>query len=305
MNIPEQLVLPAMSEQFREEYWSRREHGNDVLHNSKIAVVGLARNCESSLRNNLARAAMLTGGAVDYRLLIVENDSTDGTKDVAKEYCEIIGDKGHAITRDLGRKSRPAEFAGPRTVELAEYRSECQEWVRRNFDEADYVIVIDWDAMGGWIHNGAMTGLSYLATEQDAYGVASVSLTQHPMKTYNQQTQEVSDTLNWLHYDCWALRLNSYWDDYSSGQGGWKHSWLPPVGSPPVRVMSAFGGFAIYKAEQFLKGSYSGEDCEHVCFHRSIQETGGGGLYLNPSQRTVMNVIHQDAKQGSSKHLSG
>ena len=93
----------------------------------------------------------------------------------------------------------------------------------------------------------------------------------------------------WLHYDCWALRLNSYWDDYTNGLGGWKHQWMPPVGSPPVLVSSAFGGFAIYRNEAYLAGTYDGtRDCEHVPFHKSVAKATGQHLYLCPSMRTVM-----------------
>jgi hypothetical protein len=98
-----------------------------------------------------------------------------------------------------------------------------------------------------------------------------------------------------LHYDCWALRLNSYWDDYTAGVGGWKYGFLPPVGSPPVPVCSAFGGMTIYDPMLFEAGVYDGSDCEHVTFHRSIAARSKLKLYLCPSLRMLMHWNLNDA----------
>jgi hypothetical protein len=127
-----------------------------------------------------------------------------------------------------------------------------------------------------------------LADTPDAYGMAGVALIQHPVMAMGEDRQPklVADFVN---YDAWAYRLNSYWDDYTAGLGGWKHSHLPPVGSPPFPVCSAFGGMAIYDTFAFLRGHYDGEkDCEHVAFHCSITERTGQKLYLDPSMRMVM-----------------
>lgn len=302
MNVPEWMVSPI--EEFAEEFEARRIHGFDVLSGSRVAVVGLARNCGDHLEANLMRLhAGITGRAEDWRVFICENDSTDNTKEVISRFVSQNPDNATAVMSDLGRKHRPNEFAGPRTQELAEYRAKCQGWVGDACEGFEYTIVIDWDAWGGWTLNGAATGFSYLATETQAYASASVSLLEHPCLTFDAESRSLKQSSQWVHYDCWALRLNSYWDDYSRGAGGWKHNWLPPVGSPPIRVCSAFGGLCIYKTEDFLRGTYSGQDCEHVTFHKSVEEKTGRGLYLNPSQRTIMKWIEQDAKHsdGTSK----
>jgi hypothetical protein len=86
-------------------------------------------------------------------------------------------------------------------------------------------------------------------------------------------------------------QTNHYGDDYSTGSGGWKHQWIPPCGSPPIPVRSAFGGLTIYRTAQYLSGKYDGADCEHVTFHKSIADHYGDGLYLNPSQRSIMHLM--------------
>jgi len=78
----------------------------------------------------------------------------------------------------------------------------------------------------------------------------------------------------------------------------WFHLWHPPVGSPPVRLNSAFGQMAVYRRASFLRGVYEGSDCEHVTFHRSM----GGDFYLNPSMRCVSFWTLKDAPEDNSVH---
>lgn len=301
--VPEWMLSPV--DEFVEEFEARKMHGQDVLSGSSVAVVGLARNCGERLEANIVRLqASITGKATDWRVFICENDSTDNTKAVIDKFAVAWPDNVSTIMRDLGRKHRPNEFAGPRTEELAEYRNECLAWVKRRCEGFDYTIVIDWDSWGGWTLSGAMTGFSYLSTEPQAYGSASFSLLEHPFTSFDPEEKKMKVQFQWVHYDCWALRLNSYWDDYGRGVGAWKHHWLPPVGSPPIRVCSAFGGFCIYKTEDFLQGNYSGQDCEHVGFHKSVETKTGKALYLNPSQRTIMQWVERNAKHSDGPDKS-
>jgi hypothetical protein len=170
--------------------------------------------------------------------------------------------------------------------------------VREHAADADYVVAIDWDQWGGWSHAGVMSGIGWLAEKPDAYGMASVSLNEFTTLGMGEDRQPKIGK-GWTHYDAWALRgvgqADCHWDDYTAGQGGWKHQWLPPVGSPPVLVASAFGGLCIYRTSAFLQGTYAGEtDCEHVPFHRSIAQATGQRLFLNPSQRCVMAWMSDD-----------
>lgn len=285
MNIPQHLAYPLSP--FAEAFQARTMEGMRRLSHSRLAIVGLARNCGVRLAENLGRLEQLTASAKGWQLHIETNDNTDQTVQVLADYCRQHRQATFA-DQALGRKQFSTEFAGPRTIALAEYRDACQRWVRECAADTDYVIVIDWDQWGGWSTPGVLSGLGWLVEMPGAYGMASVSLMQMPVIAADREGN-VQQRAEWLHYDAWALRLNSYWDDYTNGCGGWKHHWLPPIGSPPVPVCSAFGGLAIYRTEAYLAGTYDGvNDCEHVPFHASIAKATGQHLYLNPSQRCVM-----------------
>lgn len=290
--MPRHLIEPL--EPFEPLFRQRVTEGEVRLALSKVAIVGLARNCAPQLKANLERVKTLGEQCYEWRFHCETNDNADDTPEVLAEFC---GKHPQASYRErtLNRQQFSAEFAGPRTIALAEYRTACQQWVRDNAADADYCVVIDLDAWGGWSLDGVLNGIGWLVELPGAYGMASVSLFQHPAYITDAEGN-TTRTTQFLHYDCWAMRgvgqARTYWDDYTAGFGGWKYQWIPPVGSQPVLVSSAFGGMGIYRAEAFLAGTYDGTtDCEHVTYHESIAKATGQHLYLNPSQRCIMRWI--------------
>ena len=287
VDVPDHLLLPFAP--FQASFDELVAQGANDLAGCDIAMVGLARSCAPYLAANLERVSRLGDFCRSWKLHVETNDNEDNTDQVLADFC-LENRQATFTSQRLGREHFTSEFAGRRTEALAQYRTACQEWVRQNAADADYVVVIDLDAWGGWSNPGLLNGFGWMRYMPEAYGMASVSLLQHPA----YETNAAGDTrpiAAWLHYDCWALRLNSYWDDYTNGLGGWKHQWLPPVGSPPVPVCSAMGGLTIYRTDAYLAGHYDGSDCEHVKFHESIERATRQGLYLNPSQRCVMRWI--------------
>jgi len=290
ITIPERLIAPLP--EFAADFARTAGIGYELAALSDVAIVGLARNCADHLQANLKRLAILVKEFRGWQLHVATNDNTDNTSEVLNEFA---AEHENASYQDatLGREQFSAEFAGRRTEALAEYRSDCQEWVRENARDSHYVIVLDFDAWGGWSHDGVLHGIGALANIKSACGMASVSLAQYPQLVMGDDQQPVVRPA-WVHYDAWALRLNSYRDDYTAGEGAWKHQWIPPVGSPCMPVCSAFGGMAIYRTAAYLAGTYSGEDCEHVPFHRTMAMRTGQNLFLNPSMRTVMSWVESD-----------
>jgi hypothetical protein len=285
MNVPEHLVYPMLP--FAADFAAKVSLGEAKLKRSSVAFVGLARNCGKWLADNLSRLEVLVGFCGDWSLHIETNDNQDDTVPVLERFCERHK-QASFCDQTLGRGQFTTEFAGPRTIALAEYRTACQEWVRTKAGGATFVVVIDFDAWGGWSHAGFLNGIGWLKSTPEASGMASVSLLQYPVLSVSEGSEPCL-VPGWVHYDAWALRVNSTWDDYTAGHGGWKHQWLPPVGSPPIKVCSAFGGMGIYRTGDYLAGAYDGaKDCEHVYFHESVARVTGRHVHLCPGMRTVM-----------------
>lgn len=289
--IPEYLIYPL--DVFAKDFERLLQLGTQTLLDADVCVVGLARNCDALLFHNLRRLSTLTKECRSWRLHVETNDNADNTEQVLLDYCAAHPQATFTSQR-LGRQQFSAEFAGPRTQALAEYRTACQRWVRENAGDSDFVVVIDFDMGAGWSHAGFLAGLGSLQDEPNAYGMASVSLFQHQW--------DAATPPQWLHYDCWALRHTTAWDDYSNGFGGWKYQWLPPIGSPAIPVVSAFGGMAVYDTDAYLHGVYDGSDCEHVGFHVSAARKTGRQLYLCPSMRTVMRWVEAENGGHNGNH---
>ena len=259
---------------------------------AKVAFVGLARDIAGILPASIGRIQQTARHFADWRAFVVENDSTDGTKDLLRQWA--TDDPGHVIV-ELADNGKPHlhGFERERTVAMAGYRNRCRELVQEHYPEAEYVIVVDLDAWGGWSVHGVINGIGWHHRLPKAACMASTSLFKH-------SGSMIDGKYPWCHYDGWAYR----WLGWSARLGPWFTFWLPPPGAPPIEVNSAFGGLGIYKAQPYLEVEYSGEDCEHVPFHRRMKEKGWS-IHLNPAQRCVMTwlaEVDEEPDDGGRQH---
>lgn len=254
----------------------------------KVAFVGLARNIDGILRHSIDRIHDTAKHFAEWRAFVVENDSTDGTKAILHDWAS--SDPEHVVVQLTDRgEPRLTGFEPARTEAMARHRNDARELVREHYPQADYVIFVDLDAWGGWSVYGVLNGIGWHERLPKAGCMASTSLFQNPYAMVNGQ-------VTWAHYDNWAYR----WLGWTARLGPWFTFWLPPPGAPPIEVNSAFGGLAIYKTQPWLECEYSGEDCEHVPFHRKMQ-LKGFDIYLNPAQRCVMSwVVPEEPSDGGS-----
>lgn len=282
--------LPPVSRECAPAYWHAVECGERIALNTDATFLGLCRNSMPQIQLNTQRLERLGERFKSWRAFIYENDSADGTG----EYLNSWAAKTPNVEVQSETHDRPqlsSEKSKRRTDALAEYRQRCLEWARgrQPGQGAHRVIVIDFDTWGGWSDDGVLAGLHWLEELPGAAGMASVS-------TIEMRVPEHPAGKLRIHYDSWAFRLN-HWAEHDMS---WFPYWWPPVGSSPVPCNSAFGGMAIYRPDAFFAGTYSGGDCEHVNFHRTIQQATGMRMWLNPSQRMVMHWIpseSSDARQ--------
>ena len=262
-------ILPV-EEEFRVSHQAFADVGKSLA--TSVAFVAICRNAMPFLPFTLARIERLREHFKHSSVYIYENDSTDGTKDCLAEW-DSAEDGRIAVLTSNGRPHLNCTKANERTMALAEYRNNCLDWVKSKPRTPDWVVVFDTDPWGGFSVDGVLNSIGHMATDcQDAVGMASYS--------WCEWGQPVWPSPTLCHYDAWACRPN-YWAERHNMF--WFHMWHPPVGSSPVKMNSAFGQLAVYRGRRFVSGRYSGEDCEHVPFHRSC----GGPMYLNPSQRVV------------------
>jgi hypothetical protein len=275
------VLLPPDAE-FVEAYAADVRIGRERASEATVAIVGICRSAMPWLPQTL-RLIEQTGSMFKaWRAYFHENDSADDTKD-----CLMAWQDGSQRCVSINVNGRPhlnATIAPERTHALAEYRTACQRWVAHG-ERPDFVIVVDTDAWGGWSVDGVATSIAHMEYDRSWYGLASYSWCE-----MNSPGQPFP-----AHYDAFACR----WGGWQRRDQNWFHLWHPRVGGAPLELHSAFGQLAVYRTVRYLQGTYSGEDCEHVTFHRSIETQAAlddGDFYdgpaytrlgLNPSSRCV------------------
>lgn len=260
-----------------ESYKEHVEFGRVEARQQKLAIVAICRNAMPHLRNTLALVDELAGLWRDCSLYVYENDSTDETAAVLDDFAIR---QWVTIEHDTlgGEDSRG--FEPERTARLAKCRTRCQDWVRRNAVDANYVMVLDTDPHGGFSVDGVLNSLGWFC---EMLGESFHRREPGAMASHSLFVRKEEGGYGVAAYDAWAARLNHFEDRRDHG---WFHMFMPPVGSDPIPMNSAFGGLCLYRKAAYLAGAYEGGDCEHVFLHRSMQRAGYQ-LFLNPGSRYV------------------
>ena len=271
-----------VDDEWRELFDEVTAEGTKRAADMTIVVCGMARNIAGVLPVTFHRIGEIVKNFGDYGVVVIENDSTDGTKQVLDKFEKE--NPGHVICdcQNYGWKHLHG-FEPERVERYAMLRNKYREIARDHWPHADAVLCVDLDCWGGWSVPGLLNGIGWLHRYKSAACMSSISLFEHHF---------FADGAAWGHYDTWALRVHG-WEE---GIKPWKSLWLPPAGSLPVNVYSGFGAAALYRPAAFYAHEYSSDsgDIEHAGLHRSMI-ADGWDIYLNPSQRSLMVWLTDDA----------
>jgi hypothetical protein len=253
------------------------EYGRVEARRQKLAIVSICRSAMPHLANTLRLVDELAGLWRDCSMYVYENDSADDTPKVLDDFAIR---QWVTVEHDTlgGEDSRG--FEPERTVRLAKCRTRCQDWVRRHAADANYVMVLDTDPHGGFSVDGVLNSLGWFC---QMLGESFHRREPGAMASHSLYAREEPGGFGVAAYDAWAARL-SWWEDRRDHN--WFHMLMPPVGSDPIPMNSAFGGLCLYRREAYLAGVYEGGDCEHVLHHKAMQRAGYQ-LFLNPGSRYV------------------
>lgn len=265
------IILP----EFQEDFHEKENKGKEIAKTKNIAIIGLCRNVADKLQKNIKTLNGMDTNSTSF--YIYENDSDDGTPEILENLSQNI-DLNYKSEKLYRIQYGPVKSA-QRTSNLAEYRNRCLEYAKENFADKDYIVVMDLDfvdfSTAGFYHS-----LCHLENDDvDA------------MAGFSYEPKSMNDAVFAWNYDCWAFRWYNwedqqlYFKETKFNSMLWFGFWQPNIGSPPLKVNSAFGGSCIYKTDKYLNGHYTGEDCEHVTFHKSLKENNDKfQLYVNPAQ---------------------
>lgn len=233
----------------------------------RVVITGIARDNIQDLPVMMRHIEYLGALFADYRVIIFENDSVDGTAETLSIWSKR-NNKVKAISQNFNNKKRPnIQF-------LADARNKYLEALSSSeYDDFDIVIPVDMDMSYGFDVRGIIDSFSKI----DQWGaVCSNGIFTKEGKMWDMfafRNAEFPDGPN-------EVSSKEYWSKIVPK--GFK-AYSPR--SDLVPVYSCFGGMAIYK-RQFMQGcKYSSDrgDCEHVLFNKCVRDNGAK-MFMNPAQ---------------------
>lgn len=233
------------------------ETGKQHMSYQKVIICGIAQDNVNEL-SIMMKYMELTGQLfLDYRIIIFENDSIDGTKDLLSNWSST-NDKVKIITHDYHNMKRPAISF------LAEARNYYLYEISNHtilYNDYDIMMIVDMDMKYGWDMRGIYHSFYHI---NDWDMICSNGVGHHSGSMYDRFAFQL---LNIGNQTRWHTRF-----------------YEPDSGLVPVK--SCFGGLAFYKLSSIYECYYdiTSEGCEHKSFHNCMKSQHDGRLYLNPTQ---------------------
>lgn len=253
-----------------------------------IIICSIVRDAEQGLRSNIPAIREVCSRFGDYKVVVYENDSKDGTKRLLTKWMESDPDHVYALMTNTDGKatiptfkeSKGNPFFGHKRIgRMAELRNQYMDFIQEKGLTADYLMVVDLD-VAKIDTNGILSSFDDMV-EWDAVTAFGYSL---------------GPTLRSRYHDTYALTLYDDKSPQTEKKITEMRYQLASIGNRTqwMRVTSAFGGLAIYKMEA-VKGLryevYDNEDprvevkCEHYSIYKQMKERGYDKVYINPQMR--------------------
>ena len=246
--------------------------------NKSILIAALARDCNDSIIRNIPKIELLRKEFKESHVVVIENDSKDGTKETLKRWEKesscvkiIMNDFGTVTIPQQSETMKSPSTSMHRISKMAKYRNIYMDYARNASFKIDYLIIIDIDIenfsvegiiksiknapndWGALFANGFTSFHGFLPNYYDmfAYIDESMKATSPTSSSLYHKKRELNK----------LLKCNEY-----------------------INCVSAFGGIGIYKWELIKELYYNAEAnnaskvfeaiCEHIPFNRNIAENG-------------------------------
>ena len=283
------------------------EIGKKEISNHKIIIVGITRDNLEDLLVTIKHINHIGSQFKDYRVILFENDSKDGTK-IALNLWAKKDPKVKIISEDFNLQKRPSHKF------MADIRNKYLNAIKdKEYDDFDMIMAIDMDMSYGIDIRGIQDSFSKI-NQWDAVCSNGLTRKNKMFDMFAFRNDEFPFTpLKWQEV-CSNTDESNKWfkkckDGYKYAQGivykymgfrgGWQENsrlyWMLivpqgqkiyPIGSSLIPVNSCFGGMAFYKKNilNYCKYNSIDNDCEHVPFHQCIKDKNNARIFMNPSQ---------------------
>ena len=276
-------------------YEERCRKGVTEASKKKVVIAGMVRDVAKRLPEIKKKVERIAKVFKDYKILIVENDSKDGTREALLEWASsnpnvIILGCGYNSPDECNIKiaSQKTEGHGVdrRRIEKMVYlRNIYLDEIKANYSDYDYSIFWDMDMIGSVYLDGIYNTLGYMKDHPDVDVACANGIYRWGPLTLFYDTYALLHKGEGFHIDHKTI--------HDIRKGLWEMKY--DRGEDPVEVDSCFSGFAIYRVEALLPDhvmyDMSGEDnleCEHVRLNMKID----GKKVVNPS---MINLVLENS----------
>lgn len=262
----------------------RIAQGSRFAKQKRVVIASLIRDVADripEIRKKAERMGKLFG---DYHILIVENDSRDGTREKLLEWARqnpkvtILGCGYNSSTCSIPKTPRTEGHGVDRTriEKMVHLRNIYLDEIKKNFRDWDYSIFWDMDMISSVYLDGVCHSMSWFQDHPDVDAICSNGMYRWGLFT--------------LYYDTYATSLKGepFHIDHKTihdiRKGVWEMKY--EMGEDPVEVDSCFSGFTIYKTKSLLPEDvlYDMSGPENIeCEHTRLNMKLKGKKLMNPS----------------------
>lgn len=269
----------------------------------KIVITGLVRNASSRIQKNMAMCQLLGSYFLDYKIVVFENDSVDGTRDRLKRMAredpniKLIDSE---YFRDCRLKIPSLYGYGvvgrDRIRRMAFYRNICHSIIYRHYADYDFVMTLDFDIEGILPIPRILDRLRASSSSPQPWAAICAN-GRSPLPGTFGFAHAMYDAMAFCEHesDVESARYPGY-DHHEGGRSGnmflgvvWKYlrmlrlfSSLSENGEEHAVVESAFNGLCIYRLED-IKGLFYNDLflCEHISLNHQLRRRSGKQICID------------------------
>ncbi|MEA9598577.1 hypothetical protein VC178_01540 [Polynucleobacter sp. AP-Sanab-80-C2] len=265
------------------------------IEEATVLLAGTGRDVASYIASEMKHLLSSLKNFKKVFILVIESDSSDNTVEVLQELKKNIPNFDYLT---LGKLAGEIPV---RTERIAYCRNQIVKLVKEDpkYAEVDFVMLADLDGLN---------------THLNATSVAECWNTDVPWDVVTANQLD-------FYYDVWTLR-HKHWSpgdcivqqsslesilgyDQSVNLAVWAKQAKLPITAGYIEVEAAFGGFAIYKKQAYITGTYVGsgvsdgvrhEACEHVA-HCADMRKAGYRIFINSALINCKRPADQNPKK--------
>ncbi|CAF1374940.1 unnamed protein product [Adineta steineri] len=278
---------------------TRLESGRLHLARSRVIICGMVRDHEMQIPRIRQQIEEITRLFADYVIIIVENDSKDGTRRELIRWAQDKKVAGRIHVIGCGNKvndDRPCNLSLARTAadhppdlsrieKMVQLRNIYMKYIEDNtqLSQFEYVLVQDFDLITYTYVDGILSTGFHLYTDPTIDAICANGLYNHilfgrrkyrdPYAHKDEQNQK------------WSVNYNKVWSSFFR---------FYPCSIDLVPVRSCFSGATFYRYSSIKEkryrtylDSYKQAICEHVGLHETLNK-----VYLNSEM--ILYVITND-----------